>query len=401
MFKKLILLSFIISIYIYPQGESAISTLTLPLSARSIGAGGTGTANTQSDPFGYWSNPAYLGYTSSNSFVTGGFYPGVTKWAKTDDNTINSYSISAGYNLQKLFNGLPVSIGAAYSKWQFNYGDMWGINYGAKDFYAAYSIGIGYHSLVNVSAGLTIKDVHSVLVDFPELKSETSVTAVDYGLLINLPLNNFFKKPLKFNINKSSILTTINYNIGYSIQNVGDEVHFADPNQKDPIPRTAKLAHNINIGFLLNSDKIDLELFNFSYSLDAVDNIVQKKWAADFSRVDISYGGMFGSIKPIKNLFLGKSDSEIIVRKGLELGFGEILSLSWGGFNGGYIANGTTSGYGLKLKGLLKITDMLFPDTIISQLVDKVDIQYNYSTYYKDSPLETNFKSIAVTISGF
>jgi len=407
--KFFIFLLFLISyISIFPQSESAIPTLTLPVSPKSAGAGGTGTANIQSDAFGYWNNPAYLGYASERSFVSGGFYPGVIDWGGLNNYaisnyTINSYAISAGYNLQQQYDWLPVSIGVAYSGWQYNYGDIFGYSFGAKDKYNAYSFSLGLHTIVNISTGLTVKSINSVLEDTPGRRSETDLTALDYGILLNLPLNNFLNQPLKFNIdNKNSVYMDVDYNIGYSIQNVGDEIYYEDEAQKDPLPRTARLAHNINLSFRLHSEAINIKLLNLSYSIDAVDILVQKSpWDSVTSASKFDYQGLLGDIKPLKTLFLGKGDNHVLVRKGLEIELGEILYLSWGGFDGVLYPNMNTSGFGLKLTGLLKISNMLFPGTIISQLINKVDIQYNKAAYFDNSDLETNYQSIAVTISGF
>lgn len=392
------LLFFVVTTYVFPQGMN--TTLNLPVSPKSFGAGGTGTANIRENTWGFTSNPAYLGNISSENFISTGLYPGAADWF-WKDLTYNSLCLSGGYNLQKKLSGIPLSIGAAISRTEFNFGSD-----DNRDYYYSYSLGIGYHSIINISAGITIKDVTSLVYDQPletiNNKAKAEVTAFDYGILFNIPLNNLLNKPLAFSISKEQeIMTDFNYNLGYSIQNIGDKVYYIDPSQAEPLGRTAMLAHNISLGFNLISDNFRIELVNFSYSIDAVDNLIDAKFDTITYNRSVEYQGMFGDIKPDKNLFAGKADNKVTVRKGMELEFGEAVIISTGGFDGGNYDVRKTSGYGIKAAGILKVLNLAVQSETLDYIVNHFNLQYYSSTYFKDTSFEVNIKGVMLSFSGF
>jgi hypothetical protein len=390
---KILIISFIMFTSCYSQ-TGGIGTLTLPLSPISYGAGGTGTASITEDPYGFYSNPAYLGYASKTNFFSNGYLPGGVDWKIDRSTNYNSYSFSGGIDLKRYLKGMPFSIGAAYAKSQMTFGSS--VN---REQYSAFAFGIGYHSIINISAGMTIKDAKESWDMASEGISQGKVTAIDYGLLLNLPLNNFLCKPLGFNVSNSTrINTDFNYTLGYSIQNVGDEIALLDPMQKDPLPRAAKLAHNIDLNVLLETGKLNIGLFNISYSIDAIDGLAMYKWKGDiFDKID--YKGIFGGIKPFKNLFAGKSGKDILLRKGFSAEIGETLTLSTGGFDGEGYTNMKTDGYGIRTKGVFKILNTLFPQESFSYILEHFDIKYYHATYFKDA-WDTKINGIAITITG-
>jgi len=390
---KILIISFIMFTSCYPQ-TGAIGTLTLPLSPASYAAGGTGTASITEDPYGFYANPAYLGYTSKTNFFSNGYLPNGVDWKISNSVNYNSYSFAGGIDLKRYLNGLPFSFGAAYAKSQMTLGSSTN-----REQYSAFAFGIGYHSIINISAGMTIKDAKVSMESEFEGISQAKVTAIDYGVLLNLPLNNFLCRPLGFNVSNSTrINTDLNYNLGYSIQNIGDEVSFTDPAQKDPLPRAAKLAHNVNLNLLLETNKLNIGLFNISYSIDAIDGLAMHKWNGETYN-GIEYKGMFGGIKPLKNLFTGKSGADILLRKGFSAEIGETLTLSTGGFDGTGYTNMKTGGYGIRTKGIFKILNTLFPQESFSYILEHFDIKYYQATYFKDA-WDTKINGIAISITG-
>ncbi|MFO7445476.1 MAG: hypothetical protein R6W90_03880 [Ignavibacteriaceae bacterium] len=401
--KAVIILVVLISVELFPQGEAAIPFLLLPTSPTLNGAGATGTATLIDDPYKVYFNPAHLGYSSRTSGIAIGFYPGKINWLSRFVNgmTVNSYVFNQGLNLEKILPGIPLSIGFAYSKSEFVYGEAFGND--TEDYYSSYSLGIGYHSLINLSFGFTVKDITSFLGGNQfQFTPRVNTTAVDYGVLLNLPVNNLLEKPIGFKFtNNSSIQADVNYTIGYTIQNIGDEIYYVDPDQSDPIGRTARLAHNIDLGILLKTGKDDLNLVNLSYSIDAEDILIKRNYDTTTFVSNIEYEGMFGTIKPFKNLFLGEGDADIVLHKGLIVEFFESVYFSWGGLNGRGFTNRETSGFGLRTKGFLKLLNISLQSEVLKYISDHFDIRYTTSTYFEGSEFESEFKGVTISVGGF
>lgn len=160
----------------FSQGEAAVPFLLLQPSPSLAAMGQTGTALPTEDPFGFLWNPAQLGYTSQNNNFSFIFYPSKLDWLPTFnlDLEVKGLAFNLGYNLKDLID-FPLSVGFGYAKTEIDYGhffmaDEYGNVIGtfeAKDYYHAYSAGIGIDYFVQFNAGITYKDITSKLIDLP------------------------------------------------------------------------------------------------------------------------------------------------------------------------------------------------------------------------------------------
>ena len=96
--KQLILVAFLMSLLslsTFAQGEGAMPIMTMQTSLPLIGAGEIGVAKPNSDPIGFYLNPAILGYTSQNNHASLFFMPSKADWfpSLNLDLTRNTYGL--------------------------------------------------------------------------------------------------------------------------------------------------------------------------------------------------------------------------------------------------------------------------------------------------------------------
>jgi hypothetical protein len=117
-----------------------------------------------------------------------------------------------------------------------------------------------------------------------------------------------------------------------------------------------------------------------------------------------------GGIKVFEELILGHFNRETVKKRGLELGLGEFFIARWGRFEEDRLTGGRqfrTSGYGLRLGGILKLIRALNTDLTSSPVMDfllrHLDVRYDESriaTIENGSPLDgTTFRAGSITLS--
>lgn len=164
---KILLIGLISFIFLnnktYSQGEAAVPFLLLQPSPSLSAMGQTGTALPTEDPFGFLWNPAQLGYTSQTNNLSYIFYPSKIDWlpAFNLDIELMGLAFNAGYNFKDLI-GFPISFGFGYSNTEIDFGEFMntqGEGDESRDYYNAYSFGLGVDYFVQLSIGYTIKDI--------------------------------------------------------------------------------------------------------------------------------------------------------------------------------------------------------------------------------------------------
>jgi hypothetical protein len=381
-FLILFALTILFSVTSFAQGEAAVPFLLLNPSPSLSAMGATGTALPTEDPFGFLWNPAQLGYTSQTNNLSYIFYPSKLEWipAFNLDLEFKAIAFNAGYNFKELI-GFPLSFGFGYSNVEFDFGPTWG----GIDSYNAYSFGLGMDYYVQLSTGYTIKDVTSILADYPagadslQLKAETTIN--DFGILLNVPVLKLIDEKMKVQLDKNLFAApTFNFSLGYSKSNIGDEIYYIDQNQADPLPRTDRLGYGISTGFDLVSDDFRINAFNLSFTVEADDILIKRESMSS----DWEYQPTLSDLKFWKNIVEIEGDEKIVSRAGTKLEFVETVTLYFGHFSGrGYPDPKETNGFEIRAKGLLKLCALWAKDPITDFLRDHIDIRY-YKTDYSD-----------------
>jgi len=389
------------SVTSFAQGEAAVPFLLLNPSPSLSAMGATGTALPTEDPFGFLWNPAQLGYTSQTNNLSFIFYPSKVDWAGVNDLLWKGIALNAGYNFKDLI-GLPVSFGFGYSNPEFDFGtfvrtDENGNVIGtieAKDYYNAYSFGLGVDYFVQLSIGYTIKDVTSILSDQPtgeeQGSSKAETTVNDFGILLNVPVTKLIDDKLQVQLDENlNALPTFNFSLGYSKSNIGDEISYIDAAQADPLPRMDRLGYGISTGFDLVSDNFRINAFNLSFTVEADDILIKQDSTGS------EYQSTLSDLKFWKNVVQIEGNEDIVSHAGTKLDFVETFSIYFGHFSGRRYGVSETNGYELRAKGIFKLCALWAEHSVTDFLRDHFDIRYYNTNSFAYHPLETNMTGLA------
>ncbi|MFH1195418.1 MAG: hypothetical protein V1720_06875 [bacterium] len=406
---SLVILLLLMSNFLFAQGEAAVPFLTLPQSPFLNGAGWIGAAIPNDDALGFYYNPAMLGYTSRTNHASFFVMPEKSDWLKKFnlDMTFNTFGFTAGYQFSINDGKLPVSVGIGYIRNVLDYGKanrVVGEGIYLKDSYDSFncfSVGGSLDYFVLFNAGFSIKPFYSKLSDQPLASlgsSEVSGTAFDVGLMVIAPISKLFFNDYKMPLEGSSYFTPkANFTVGYSLTNLGKEIYYIDPAQADPIPRTARLGYSINLGFDLSIQENIINVVDYSFTVEADDILIKRD-----TNWNTEYQGIFGDIKPWKNLIQLEGDDDVIVHRGHILKLFETFILTSGRFGGNdYREMRKTSGFGFSSDGIFKLLALATNNSAFEYIAKHFVIDYNEATFFVDSLFETNMSGVSLTYRNF
>ncbi|MFZ0452861.1 MAG: hypothetical protein WAM24_03860, partial [Ignavibacteriaceae bacterium] len=371
-----------------------------------FGAGQIGVSIPMSDPLGFYYNPSQLGYFSRDNNLSMLALPHKTKllkyFAPNLNLSFNTYGMTAGYNFKNKYN-LPLSIGLGYIHSRVNYGEYVRNNSTSEsyDAFDCYSIGASYNYFLLFNLGLSVKSYDSHLSDLPVGENNqipaTSGNAFDFGTLIIAPVSNLLFENVKYNLDPNSyIKPKFDLSLGYSILNMGKKVVYVDQAQADPIPRTARLGYTLNFGIDLQINQINLNAFNYSFSGEAEDILINSDEMGFHG-----YQGMLGDINFGKHLIALKADQNVVVHKGHIFRLFETVIITSGRYNGGGFNNYKSNGFGFSSEGIFKLLSRSIENNVIGFIANHFVLEYYDTNNFADSGFETNFQSLAFYFKNF
>ena len=398
-------LAIILSIFFFQsnnnaQGEAAVPFLLLSPSPSLSAMGATGTALPIDDPFAFLWNPAQLGYNSIHNNLSFIFYPSPVDWIPVfnTDIKLSALAFNLGYNFKDII-GFPLSFGFAYSNPELNFGEFlrWGEgfpepigSFGAKDYYNAYSFGLGMDYYVQLSIGYTIKNVKSILSN--EWSAETNVS--DFGILLNVPVIKLIDENLLLPIDEGlKGKPTFDFSLGYTKSNIGDEIYYIDPAQADPLPRVDRTGYGLSAGFDLISKNLSLNMFTISFTSEAEDILVNRDTTGNWE-----YQSTWSDLNFWKNVIMIEGNEKIVSRTGTKLEFAESFAYYFGHFSGrGYYVR-ETNGFEIRAKGIFKLWALWANDPITDFLSDHFDVIYYNTNYFANHEFETKMTGLALYV---
>lgn len=397
----------------FAQGEASFMTSALPTLAFQqspffIGAGQIGAAVPMKDPIGFYLNPAQLGYFSQeNNFAFLAMPQKAKKSFGYPQVTVNSFGGAAGYNFNKRF-GLPISVGIGYIHNKFSYGTFiitgedspapFG-EYESYDAFDCFSLGTGINYYLHFNIGLSIKRFNSILsariIDNKIVSSEANGTTYDFGIMITAPAARLFFNNVKLNLDNATYLKPkLDITLGYSLTNQGKEIYYVDPSQSDPLPRTARLGYTLDFGINLFKEGLTLNAIGYSFTSESEDMLAKSR-----NNGGIQYQGMFGGIKPIKQIIQLDRDNEIVEHTGNILTLFETIYAASGRYVRGNNFNIRSYGYGFSTEGIFKLLSSSVDNQTLRFITDHLTIEY-YDAYNYAELNNTNYQGIAVYIKG-
>jgi len=410
--KTLTLLCLLCLLNFYGKiSAQAVNSLILNPSPELTGLGWTGVSIPTDDPFGFYYNPANLGHWAQTNNLSMHFYSKPIGWLNNAWSGLeySSYAFNAGYNFKNDV-GIDLSLGAGFIHSKFNYGSFINLTGNSSenyDSYNAFGLGASVDYYINFSAGISYKRIIAKTSDFPlegvSGTVEVNTNAIDYGFILGIPVAKLFDVS-NFSLSEEVHLKPLmNYSIGYSRLNIGDEVYYLDPSQKDPLPLTARFGHTFSFGLDLVSEKIQLTILNYDLILEADDNlVVMKFFGEDVLNPGFSYQGILGDIKIGKHLIQLKGDNNVVVHKGHAISLMESVKILKGSFRGrGFMDGRYTEGMIVSSRGMFKLLGYITGSITLKFIGDHFDRRYIESTLYADSPIETDFSSVSVSLINF
>lgn len=385
----LVFLSFLLifSEKVFSQGEAAVPFLYQNPSPQLNGLGLTGVSLPNDDAFGFYYNPAQLGYFSQNHNMSFQTYPGSVNWFNFDQINLYGTAFNVGYNFKNEINGLNLSAGAGYIHSKFSFGSS------SYDSFDAYGFGAAVNYYITIAIGITYKSIQSQLS--LAYSKPLDANAIDYGLLLTLPIIKLFNNHTIELSNNSKLIPEFNYSLGYSRLNIGNEIYYIDPAQSDPLPLTARLGHTVSLGFDYEAKDISINMIGYDFIIEADDILIDRKGSG------FSYQGMLGDIDFGKNLIQIKPDDNVVVHKGHAIKLVETITLLSGSFSGRHLENISTDGFIIGSGGLFKWLSSVIKNTMLKYFASHFEIKYINTTISYDSNLETDFSGLSVSLMNY
>ena len=388
------------------QVQTALPFLRITSSVEGNGMGGISASLITDNAMAPLANPGQLGVMALNNYFTRGVYSPKTQWLppfQISDLTFNASSVNLGLDISKVSAfPFPLSFGIGLSAVTLNLGKfaVTGSDPTVIRTFDAYesstntSLAIGIDYFLKVGLGISLKNVTSSLGPnlFDTTREATAtVSTTDVGLIAMVPvvdiLSKFRNEPMEISPNTSPLF---DITVGYARRNLGNKlVVYIDPAQGDPLPRTASLGLGWKIGLISHAIPQGWEVVSFTLAREAEDVLVS--WLQDTLFISNGtfainirsiYQDGAGDIQFFKNIILGESNGEVVVRKGWQINLAEILYIRGGSFFGqglGYF----TSGYGIALTGMLKFTAVMnhdrAPSPIFQFALDHLDVRIDHA----------------------
>ncbi len=150
------------------------------------------------------------------------------------------------------------------------------------------------------------------------------------GVISNFPVSNLI--PANCRVVKSkdySFSYDIDYMLGFSLRNLGDRYHFADPAQSDPLTRELNLGHSLTLNTSLEIGRQSISPFSVTTGIDVHEELIELNSGQN------DYESIPGSIRFFDNFIIGQGDSGTRVSKGYIVSALETITIYGGCKMGG------------------------------------------------------------------
>lgn len=388
-----------------PQsGSAAFPFLLINPSTEANGMGGSMTSVTPTSPSSILFNPAQLGMMSRTYAFSSDFYTNVTPWLPAfhlSDLWLNSYSMMYGVNLGDMFPK-ELSVGVGYSRTFLNLGDFIVTTEHSPDPIATfrgyeevdnYSLGFSIDVGPIIGFGTTVKRIQSHLSPIGTGNVVTSgtadVTGVDLGIVTKFPLARYF-------VNDNEVLPQglqprFDLTLSYAINNLGGDVTYGAPLQKDPMPRTARVGWSVETGITINTAAVPFDFVQLTLAREADDVLVKRNSSS------WEYKGLLGDIDLFKGLVESRQHRYVDVHRGFSISMLETITYRQGSFDGYGELVYKTNGITYSTRGLFTLIGSFLQSesTLLKYFLRHFEVRISQSEYSGHEIVGgTKFKSV-------
>lgn len=408
-FTSVTLFTFFIIQSVFPQaGITAVPFLLINPSTEANGMGGTMMSSSPTSPSSMMFNPAQLGMMSRTHSFGSEFYTNPVSWLPTfslSDLWLNTYSMMYGMQLGDAYPN-NISIGIGYSRMFLNLGEFIItsergpnpiIQFTGAEEVDNYSLGFSMDVGPIIGFGTTVKRIQSHLLPFGTsgtlLTGSADVTAVDLGIITRFPLITLLV-PHHQSIPRG-VMPTVDVTLSYAMNNLGGTVDYGDPNQADPLPRTARIGWSFETGIAIATASSFMNFVQLTITREAADILATRTSDGAIG----SYQGPLGDIDVYKGLILGRQHSYVDIRRGFSVNMLETITYRQGSFDGDGNLVYKTNGVSYSTRGLFTLAGSLIDDETRSPFVKyflkHFEVRVSQSEYTGYSAVSgTKFKSI-------
>lgn len=377
------------------------------LSPEMLSMGSTGVAAFTDDAFAFHYNPAQLGSWSKTNNLSTGFYTSkVTPYREYFTGMkINNYAICAGYNFLRVLPSLDISVGFGYLNNKFYFGEnsvFWNYGYpkvssdNVFNSFKAYSIGVGFHSAVDLSLGFTFKDYRLLWSDDPAVSGNLPDQKVpqmeEWGILLQIPVYKIINMVDTTSVSEN-ILPFFNISIGTSVSQGCRLLSYGGLDYGAYYEQMAHLGYAFNVGTDIRAASRHIRIIEINWNTQADNSFGYKDNPAS------SLFPGFGNIEFGKNLIRRESSDRVSRLSGFSVGLANIIVFNSGSISPYYDITASFSGYTIKAQGVLELLPLFYSNRVIDYIAAHVDIKYTHTNAFKDlGYLETTYNGIQLTI---
>jgi hypothetical protein len=385
---------------LYAQFGTAMPFLQSPPSPTDWGMAFSNVANSNDSPLGHFSNPAHIGSLSYNQNLSFGILTNTDSYFGMGNIEVSSFGLTAGTPIGKM-GDVQLSSGIGFIQYYVDLGEYvrtWedGQVMGKYDSYESsdqISFSLSGEYYVKLSLGFGIKFLKSSMTALDE-ENKTSIvnsTALDIGLLVDVPV---FKN-LKINDDFSTDFTV---SLGYTLQNLGDELDYELVT--DPLPRYAAFGYALkgDLKYDLNDDII--KLISIDFAASASDILVNR----DSQGYD--YKGITGDINILSNLLALEPSDNVSSSFGLNIGLFDLFHYLYGRNYNEYGYDGLlfkSEGIMIESKGVFKMLNHFIDNKTLDYIAHHLNIVYVDVTRQNNNNLysENGNSLLYLTFGGF
>ena len=412
-------------INVFGQGETVLPFLLFSPSAEQSGMGMAAVANHTGDPLAFMTNPAQLGIVGLRQGLSFGYnYVKISLPYGLPDHSFTTAGLSAGWRVWSSADGLSeAGVGVGIARTYQNLGEFIETGESGPEeigTFTAYewshnlAIGAGVHSWVDLTVGITLRNVYSRLSNFNvQLQGRygaATADIVDYGFYLDIPCLKITDRALGTPFGTGQHFSPfVDVSAGISRNNMGQEsITYVAGAQADPLPRTAHAGIGIDLGTSFTEKGVAFTPIEFRWTVDVSDLLVKRYpeimdslgALVQGSRWD--YKGTLGDMGFFDQVIGGHRNPTNTMRKGWELGVLDVFSVR-GGRALGPLSDIKTSGFGFRLRGissLLRLVDIVPKGgTVMDFIMSRCDLRYDHSEYDTGYGGSMKYDGLGVNIS--